>query len=97
MDRREFLTATGTTVATMTAAQYSRVLGANDRLNTAVVGVNGRGKAHIRTVAANAGMHVAAVVDIDQSVAEKVNDQLEEWKKEKKSPGRPLDEYGKIK
>ena len=71
MDRREFLTATGTTVATMTAAQYSRVLGANDRLNTAVVGVNGRGKSHIRTVAANAGMNVAAVVDIDQSVAEK--------------------------
>ena len=25
-----------------------------------------------------------------------VNDQLEEWKKEKRSPGRPLDEYGKI-
>ena len=25
-----------------------------------------------------------------------VNDQLEEWKKEQKSPGRPLDEYGKI-
>ncbi|MDE0620999.1 MAG: Gfo/Idh/MocA family oxidoreductase [Bryobacterales bacterium] len=71
MDRREFLTATGTTVATMTAAQYSRVLGANDRLNTAVVGVNGRGKSHIRAVAANAGMNVGAVVDIDQSVAEK--------------------------
>lgn len=25
------------------------------------------------------------------------NDQLEEWKKEKKSPGRPLVEYGKNK
>ena len=25
-----------------------------------------------------------------------VNDQLEEWKKEKKSPRRALDEYGKI-
>ena len=25
-----------------------------------------------------------------------VNDQLEEWKKEKKSPRRVLDEYGKI-
>ena len=25
-----------------------------------------------------------------------VNDQLEEWKKEKSSPGRPLEEYGKI-
>ena len=71
MDRREFLTATGSTVATMTAAQYSRVLGANDRLNTAVIGVNGRGKAHIRAAAANPGMHVAAVVDIDQTVAEK--------------------------
>ena len=25
-----------------------------------------------------------------------LNDQLEEWKEEKKSPGRPLDEYGKM-
>ena len=25
-----------------------------------------------------------------------VNDQLEEWKKEKMSPGRPLDQYGRI-
>ena len=25
-----------------------------------------------------------------------VNDQLEEWNKEKMSPGRPLDQYGKI-
>ena len=70
MDRREFLAASGSTVAAMTAAQYSRVLGANDRLNAAVVGVNGRGKSHVRAVAENPGMHVAAVVDIDQSVAE---------------------------
>ena len=70
MDRREFLAASGSTVAAMTAAQYSRVLGANERLNAAVVGVNGRGKSHVRAVAENPGMHVAAVVDIDQSVAE---------------------------
>ena len=25
-----------------------------------------------------------------------VNDQLKDWKKEQKSPERPLDEYGKI-
>ena len=25
-----------------------------------------------------------------------VNDQLEEWRKKRKRPGRPLDEYGKI-
>ena len=71
MQRRNFLKTTGSTLATLTAAQYSRVPGANDRLQTAVVGVNGRGKSHIRSAARNAGMQVAAVVDIDQSVAEK--------------------------
>ena len=70
MDRRTFLSATGSTVATLTAAQYSRVVGANDRLQAAVVGVNGRGKGHIRAVAQNPGMSVGAVVDIDQAVAE---------------------------
>ena len=71
MDRRSFLSASGMTAAAMTAAQYSRVLGANDRLQTAVIGVNGRGKSHIRAAAENPGMQVAAVVDIDQSVAER--------------------------
>ena len=71
MNRRKFLAATGSAAATLTAAQYSRVLGANDRLQTAVIGVNGRGKGHIRAVADNPGMQVAAVVDIDQAVAEK--------------------------
>ena len=70
MDRRKFLSSTGAAAATLTAAQYGRVRGANDRINTAVIGVNGRGKSHIRAVAENPGMHVAAVVDIDQSVAE---------------------------
>lgn len=46
-------------------------MGANDRLQTAVIGVNGRGRGHLRTVAKNPAMEVAAVVDIDQAVAEK--------------------------
>ena len=71
MDRREFLSSTGATAATLTAAQYARVLGANERLSVAVIGVNGRGKAHLRTAAKNSGMQVGAVVDIDQAVAEK--------------------------
>ena len=90
MDRRKFLTATGSTVAAMTAAQYSRVLGANDRLNTAVVGVNGRGKSHIRTVAGNPGMHVAAVVDIDQSVAEKAVAYTKQYQQEAPKEYRDL-------
>ncbi len=71
MNRREFLSTTGASAAALTAAQYSRVLGANDRLQTAVIGVNGRGKSHIKAAATNSGMQVAAVVDIDQAVAEK--------------------------
>lgn len=71
MDRRTFLSATGATAATLTAAQYARVLGANERLNVAVIGVNGRGKAHLRAAAQNSGTQVGAVVDIDQAVAEK--------------------------
>ena len=71
MNRRKFLSATGSAAAALTAAQHSRVLGANDRLQTAVIGVNGRGKSHLRAAAENPGMQVAAVVDIDQSVAEK--------------------------
>ncbi len=71
MNRRNFLSATGSTAAALTAAQYSRVLGANDRLQTAVIGVNGRGKSHLQAVAESSGMQVAAVVDIDQAVAEK--------------------------
>ena len=71
MDRRAFLSATGATAATLTAAQYARVLGANERLSVAVIGVNGRGKSHLRAAAQNAGTQVGAVVDIDQAVAEK--------------------------
>lgn len=71
MDRREFLSATGATAATLTAAQYARVLGANERLNVAVIGVNGRGKSHLRAAAQNPGTQVGALVDIDQAVAEK--------------------------
>lgn len=71
MDRRAFLSATGATAATLTAAQYARVLGANERLSVAVIGVNGRGKSHLRAAAQSAGMQVGAVVDIDQAVAEK--------------------------
>lgn len=70
MNRRAFFSKTGTTAAFLTAAQYSRVLGANDRLRAAVIGVRGRGRSHIRALAQNPGMQVAAVVDIDQAVAE---------------------------
>ena len=41
MERRTFLT----TTAAATAASYSRILGANDRVNVGVIGPGGRGGA----------------------------------------------------
>ena len=41
--RREFLGVAGGAV--LTAASYRRILGANDRVNFAIVGLHGRGQA----------------------------------------------------
>jgi len=70
IDRRQFLSKTGTAAAFLTAAQYSRVLGANDRIAVAVVGTGGRGKSHVRGHAQSSEADVVAIVDIDQAHAE---------------------------
>src|SRR5690606_31596666 len=44
------------------------VLGANDRLRVAVVGLNGRGGAHIGGLLGQENVEVAALVDPDQNV-----------------------------
>ena len=54
--RREFLSAlaagtAGLAVAS-TAKSYAQILGSNDRLNFAVIGLNGRGYAHLALSAA---------------------------------------------
>jgi predicted dehydrogenase len=71
IDRRSFIRSAGTAAAVMTAASYSRIYGANERVGVAVIGVNGRGKSHISAVAKHAGAEVRALVDIDQSVSER--------------------------
>lgn len=71
IERRQFIKSAGTGLAALTALQYSRVLGANDRVGVSVVGIGGRGKSHISAFAANPGSEVRHVVDIDQANAEK--------------------------
>ena len=55
--RREFLDAIVVGAAGMvigtTARSYGRILGSNDRLNFAVIGLNGRGQAHLASLKAN--------------------------------------------
>src|SRR5437764_12112320 len=61
--RRTFLAAT-------TAFSLGRILGANDKINVAVIGVGGRGNDHIKEYAALPGARIAAVCDIDQAALE---------------------------
>lgn len=77
--RREFLDslavgAAGLALGT-TAQSYSRILGANDRLNFAVIGLNGRGYAHLDSLKANKSVaRISHVCDVDTNILEKFAD-----------------------
>jgi len=64
-DRRTFVA--GTT-AGLAAVSTRGVLGANDRLGVAVIGVNGMGHSHVRTLAARPDVRIVALCDVDQGV-----------------------------
>src|SRR5579863_8423310 len=68
IDRRNFLK-TGAGVAAMgSLLEPDRVLGANDRVRVAVVGLRGRGFDHIRAFPRIPNVEIAAVCDVDESV-----------------------------
>ena len=77
--RREFLDslavgAAGVALGT-TAKSYSRILGANDRLNFAVIGLNGRGYAHLDSLKANKSVaRISHVCDVDTNILKKFAD-----------------------
>jgi len=55
-----------------TAKSYGQVLGANERLNFAIFGLNGRGYAHLSGLKNNANSaHVSHVCDVDQHILDK--------------------------
>ncbi len=54
-----------------TAAGYSRILGANDRINMAFVGVHNRGWALMNESAKVEGIHVAYLCDVHKGVLDK--------------------------
>src|SRR5882724_5208539 len=77
--RREFLEglaggAAGLAVAT-TARSYSQIVGSNDRLNFAVIGLNGRGYAHLSSLKANRNAaRISHVCDVDGAILAKFAD-----------------------
>jgi len=81
--RREFLDtlAVGATGLAMgpTAKSYSQILGSNDRLNFAVIGLNGRGYAHLASLKANqAAARISHVCDVDGTILKKFAEQTKE-------------------
>ncbi len=87
VNRREFLDAltvgaVGLAVSS-TAKSYARIMGANDRLNFAVIGLNGRAEAHLSSLKVNdSSARISHICDVDSKIladfAEKVRRELGE-------------------
>lgn len=73
--RREFLkeAALGTAglAIGLNAKSYARILGANDRVNFAVIGLHGRGYAHLECIRQNKRTMVTHVCDVDRRELDK--------------------------
>ena len=55
----------------MTAAQANRVMGANDRIQMAVVGLGGRGRGHVNNYLQIPSAAITALCDVDQAALER--------------------------
>jgi predicted dehydrogenase len=76
MNRREFLDAAVTGAAGLAvssaARSYGQIIGANDRVNFAVIGLNGRAYAHLSALKANkAKARIAYVCDVESNILAK--------------------------
>jgi predicted dehydrogenase len=65
------VSAAGLAVGT-TEKSYGQVLGSNDRLNFAIIGLNGRGFAHLAALKANkSAARISHVCDVDSNILAK--------------------------
>ena len=70
--RRDFMKSSiAAGVGLTLASPFSRVLGANDDIRVAVVGINGRGGGHIGTFHKMSGVRVVALCDVDRKVLDR--------------------------
>src|SRR5215472_12949668 len=76
--RRDFLKTSARTGAGLAAlrsisfiTQPERVFGANDRVQVAIIGLNGRGGDHIKEVSRQPNVQIAAFCDVDSRVLDR--------------------------
>ena len=62
----------GTKAIEVSARSYARIIGANERLNFAVIGLNGRGYAHLSSLRVNkSAAQISYVCDVDATILNK--------------------------
>jgi predicted dehydrogenase len=72
IDRRTLVKGAGAAVATaMSARSYAAIKGANDRLRVAVIGLNSRGTAHLKSFSKLTNVEITHLVDVDSQVLAK--------------------------
>lgn len=81
--RRKFLDtlAVGAAISAtgLSAKSYGRILGSNDRLNFAIIGLNSRGYAHLDSLKSNkSAARVSHVCDVDSNILKKFADATNE-------------------
>src|SRR5439155_365433 len=70
--------AAGLAVGT-TAKSYGQILGSNDRLNFAVIGLNGRAYAHLSSLKVNrSSARISHVCDVDSNILKKFADSVQQ-------------------
>ena len=70
--RRDFHRLAAGAALASTAKSYSQIVGANDRVNFAVIGLNGRGYAHLSSLKANKNKaRLACVCDVESNILAK--------------------------
>jgi len=82
LSRRDFLNRSAAGIAAAGAVlgpvRTEKVLGANDRINMAVMGIRSRGRGHFREWAKIPGVHVKTLCDVDERLFPERVEQLQE-------------------
>ena len=79
--RRSFIkktAVTGSAVAVAPTILKASVFGANDRINAAVLGLNGRGKNHVQSFMAQDNVRITTLCDPDMNVLKKRQKEFKE-------------------
>ncbi|WP_149275319.1 Gfo/Idh/MocA family protein [Pareuzebyella sediminis] len=69
----------GASFLSTSALSYGRILGANDRLQMAVIGIRGRGGSHIDNFGKMKDVHLKYLVDIDENLFKERLDEVEQF------------------